>query len=163
MRLNIRSAKVQECEELSIIFKEVLERLPYYNVVAKQSELDKYSLSELAKKIEQDPDSVLIAEENNEIVGFCLNRLDDMLIWLEWFGVVEHKRRNGIARKLVNHLESIAPHRNAHKIWCDCRTENIKSISLLSSIGYMQICTVKNHWYGQDFILWQKEIEKTIL
>lgn len=163
MSFNIRKINAEEIEFLIPVLKSVIEKLSYYNDIARQNELEKYNSTELSYKISQDPESVLIAEENNKIIGFCLSRLDDMLLWIEWFGVIETSRKQGIARKLVEYLESTATKRNAHKVWCDCRTENIKSINLLSSSGYQPICTLKNHWYHQDFILWQKEISNNAI
>jgi len=148
----------EDIQELNSVFKSIIENLSYYNDAAKRNELGKYTEEELKNKIAQDPDSVFIAKENNKIVGFCFSKQDDMLIWLEWFGVIESARKKGIGKSLIKYLESSIKNRNAHKIWCDCRTGNIKSISILSSSGYLPICTVTNHWYGQDFILWQKEI-----
>lgn len=158
MAINIRRASEGDLNVLHDIFKKLVNSLAYYNDQAKQNEIKKYSVEELKHKINEDPDSVLVAEEDRNILGFCFSRLDDMLIWIEWFGVVEPARKKGVARSLVAHLESTANGRNAHKVWCDCRTENMKSINLLSTSGYQPICTVKKHWYGQDFILWQKEI-----
>lgn len=158
MPVKIKRLNKSQVRLLVPILKEVIEKLSYYNEEARSHELTKYNANELLKKIEEDPDSVLIAQEANKIVGFCLSHIDDMLIWLEWFGVVESAREKGIARKLVENLEATVKKRHAHKIWCDCRTVNTKSINLLSSAGYLPICTLNNHWYGQDFILWQKEI-----
>jgi ribosomal protein S18 acetylase RimI-like enzyme len=153
----IRRVNKSETEQLANILKDLIARLSYYNEDARASEIRKYGAGELLVKIKDDPDSVLVAIQKEQIVGFCLSRFDDMLLWIEWFGVVETERKKGIARSLVKFLESTASTRNAHKVWCDCRTENIKSINLLSSSGYTPICSIKNHWYGQDFILWQKE------
>ena len=158
MSVIIHSANKSQIDSLISLFKKVISPLPYYNEIAKKYELGKYNFDELNKKIDSDPESVIIAEEDNNIVGFCFSRLDDMTIWLEWFGVNEKARGNGIAKKIVLYLETTAKKRDAHKIWCDCRTENMKSINLLSTCGYTPICTLKNHWYKQDFILWQKEI-----
>ncbi len=158
MPVNIHNATTDQAGSLFLILKDVIEPLPYYNEIAKQHELTKYSAKELCKKIEEDPYSVLVAEEDDRIVGFCLSRLDDMTIWLEWFGISEQARGKGLSRLIVQQLEQTAKARNAHKIWCDCRTENKKTINLLSSSGYTPICTLRNHWYKQDFILWQKEI-----
>jgi ribosomal protein S18 acetylase RimI-like enzyme len=156
--MTIKNATPLDIEPLSLVFNQVITALPYYTDTAKEHELNKYTVSELFKKLENDPGSVIIAEDNSKIVGFCLNRLDDMLIWLEWFGVSEVTRGRGIGKNIIQYLESTAVTRGAHKIWCDCRTENRKSINLLSAVGYTPICTLKNHWYKQDFILWQKEL-----
>lgn len=158
MIYKIQRAEMLQIEDVCRVFNTVVTALPYYNEMAIKNELFKYKPTDIASKIESDPDSVLVACEDDKILGFCFNRVDDMTIWIEWFGVVEGCRRSGIAKGILEYLETTSKSRNVHKIWCDCRTENLKTIKLLSVCGFTPLCTVKNHWYKQDFILWEKEI-----
>lgn len=144
-----------DAEPLFQLFTKVLEALPYYNEIAKQSELQKYSAPLLRKAALHEPDSVLTAKVGSELVGFCFTEDDDSLVWLAWFGVHPSFRRQGIGSALLTSLEGRVRKRS-HKIWCDCRTENEGSKAALARHGYNILCTVRNHWYGQDFILWEK-------
>ena len=56
-------------------------------------------------------------------------------------------------------LEKSVKDRKSHKIWCDSRTDNVQSITLFKSLGYQLLTTIPNHWYGQDFVLLQKEMQ----
>lgn len=154
----LRLAHEADIQKLEGLVSDVIMSLPYYNSVAKESEVLKYTAAELLKKMAEDSYSVIVALEDNQVVGFCLNRMDDKLIWLEWFGVRADMRRRGLGRKLIEHLESTAKTRNAHKVWCDCRTENVKSVNFFITSKYLPVCSLKNHWYGQDFIIWEKEL-----
>jgi ribosomal protein S18 acetylase RimI-like enzyme len=145
-----------EAESLANLFAEVVQPLPYYNNVAKASELAKYLPRSLKASLTKDPDSVLVARTTRRIVGFCLSHNDDGVIWLSWFGVHPEFRGMGIGSALLSKLEETVRKGRSHKIWCDCRTENEASKNALSKQGYLPLCTVKNHWYGQDFILWEK-------
>ncbi len=147
-----------EAESLSSLFTQVVSALPYYNDLAKRSEIAKYSSQALRDAALLDPDSVLVARIESELVGFCLSRNDDGLIWLSWFGVDAAHRRKGIGAALIESLEATVRSGRSHKIWCDCRTENEASKTLLNKHAYQQLCIVRNHWYGQDFILWEKLI-----
>lgn len=162
-KIEIRQATKQDCKKLPIVFEPLVLAIPYYNDLAKQSEIAKFKESDLLNKIEEDKYSVIVAVINNEIVGFCMSRFDDNLIWLEWFGVIESQRKKGIANLLLAELDKTIPIRKCHKLWCDCRTSNKASIHILTNHGLKQIVTISNHWYGQDFILWQKEIKIRIL
>jgi ribosomal protein S18 acetylase RimI-like enzyme len=146
----------EEAEDLSEMFRHIVSSLPYYNEIAKISEIAKYSPELLRALVSESPDSVLIARDGRKLAGFCFNKDDDGLVWLAWFGVHPSYRRKGIGLALLEKLEEIARNRNSHKIWCDCRTENEASKVVLSNYGYIELCTVRNHWYGQDFILWEK-------
>ena len=148
--------RFEEAEEIASLFVEVLTSLPYYNEQAKASELVKYKPSLLRDSAEEDPDSILVARDADQIVGFCFNRNDDGVIWLSWFGVHPDYRRMGIGSALLRKLESTVREGRSHKIWCDCRTENEVSKCTLAKEGYTQLFTLLNHWYGQDFIIWEK-------
>jgi ribosomal protein S18 acetylase RimI-like enzyme len=147
-----------EAERAAFLFSEIVASLPYYNEAAKASETAKYSAEDLRRYSAEDPDSVLLARHLGEIVGICISRLDDSIVWLSWF-VVDHRyRRMSIGKSLINCLEQSVRSRRIHKIWCDCRTENTASKALLLRNGFDPLCTVRNHWYGQDFILWEKSL-----
>jgi GNAT superfamily N-acetyltransferase len=148
----------QEMGELSRLFTTIVESLPYYNDVAKRSEVAKYSVDLLRNSISADPDSVLAAKLGPTLAGFCFSQRDDGLIWLAWFGVVPPFRRQGIGMALLATLEERAVRAGSHKIWCDCRTTNVASRSILAHAGYVELCTATNHWYGQDFVLWERFI-----
>lgn len=143
-------------EAISALFGRVMADLLFYNERAKRGELRRHSAKWLRASVLNDPYSVLIAKSGDQAVGFCLNNYDDELIWLAWFAVHPMHRRAGIASLLLCRLEETARRRKCHKIWCDSRTENIPSRNILTRQGYREICTLRNHWYGQDFILWEK-------
>lgn len=154
--IKVEHASKEQLNEISLTFQNIVNNLTYYNDLAKANELQKYSEFELIKKIEEDPLSVLVAHENQNILGYCFNRFDDYLIWLEWIVVMPNLQRMQVGEKIINNLVSAALKRDCHKIWCDSRTSNQKSINFLLKNGFQKIAIVENHWYGQDFILWQK-------
>lgn len=149
-------ATQQDLKTLSEVFIEVLMPIPYYNNLAKKNEETKYTYNELSKKLIEDSKSIILIKENENIAAFCFSRFDDFTIWLEWFGIVKSYRGQKLSDLLLKKLEESARDRNCHKIWCDSRTENLKSISILKKNGYENIALIKNHWYKQDFFLWQK-------
>ena len=156
--LTLRQATALDTEVLAEAIKKLISAIPYYNDLAKQHETARYSSTTLLLKIKEDPWSVIILCNDNEIAGFCISRFDDYTIWLEWFGVTDNYRGQGITKQLLQALEATVATRACHKIWCDCRTSNQAAIHVLSNAGYSQIATLKNHWYGQDFILWEKTV-----
>ncbi len=156
--ITLRRATEKDAAALANAIEKLITGIPYYNALAKKHEISRYSIAALAIKIKEDPYSIILACIDNETAGFCISRFDDYTIWLEWFGVAEKYRGSGITHQLLLALEKTVAERECHKIWCDCRTSNQAAIHLLSSAGYTQIATIKNHWYGQDFILWEKTI-----
>lgn len=155
MQVTVSPMQSDEAGHAARIIQSVIESLPYYNDRAKAEELAKYSETELQALNRLDPDSVLLARIDGTIVGFCLSRYDDGVIWLSWFGVVEGCRQQGVGRALLDALAATLPRRRAHKVWCDTRTENVRSQQVLERAGFRRIVQIANHWYGQDFILWE--------
>jgi len=145
-------------EEATSAIREIISPLSYYNEWALREEMEKYSTERLKDLAEKTPDSIFLAVLNDEIAGFCINSYDDGLIWLAWFGVRSRYRGRGIGATLLQELENSARRRRCHKIWCDTRTDNLLSQSVLARAGFSKICILSNHWYGQDFFLWEKLI-----
>jgi ribosomal protein S18 acetylase RimI-like enzyme len=152
----VSALDIADAEALSVLFEQILLALPYYNDRARAAELAKYSAAGLKKLVEHDPSAVLIAKVGTDLVGYCLSSHDDSLIWMAWIAVHPDYRRMKIASRLIRTLEARAQSLGSHKIWCDCRTENELSKLTLNHNGFRPICTIPNHWFGQDFILWEK-------
>lgn len=142
------------------LMREVIAATPYYTDEAKRSEIAKYPEEALREAAAADPDAVLVAKADGEVVGFCVSRPDDGLVWLSWFGVDPAWRGRGVADALLARLEEATRARGVHKVWCDSRTDNLPSRRALARAGFREICTVENHWYGLDFVLLEKPVPR---
>jgi ribosomal protein S18 acetylase RimI-like enzyme len=157
MVVTIRAAKPTDLPRAARLFTKVLRELPYYNSLAKEWETKKYTRGKLAEKLKLDSYSVILAQENPQsIIGFCFNHFDDFTVWIDWFGVDPSARKHGVGAGLLEETINTAKNRRAHKVWCDSRSNNQPSKNLLRKIGFRDLVEIKNHWYGQDFILWEK-------
>ncbi len=132
-----------------------IEPLAIYNEKARQAEYKKYTATNLRARAAADPHSILVARDDAGLTGFCVSRFDDGTVWLDWFGTADRARGRGIGAALLAALAATLPARDAHKTWCDSRTDNLKSKSVLERAGYKRIATLTNHWYGQDYFLWE--------
>lgn len=149
-RLNPSQAK-----EVADFVAATISGLSYYNDRAKTEEIAKYGPAQLVELSQADPDSVLVAYSEEHPSGFCISRYDDGLVWLSWFGVEPQYRGRGIGEALLRALGGTLGSRRAHKIWCDTRTENIGSQRVLQRFGFVRTGHFTNHWYGQDFFIWE--------
>jgi ribosomal protein S18 acetylase RimI-like enzyme len=146
---------VHEIAALAALMRETIQPLAIYNERAIRAELGKYTAGNLRSFAENDPHAVIVTRDRDGLTGFCISRFDDGTIWLSWFGTAVRARGTGIGAALLTALASTLPSRNAHKIWCDSRTDNTGSKSVLERAGYRCITTLVNHWYGQDYFLWE--------
>ena len=151
----IGAIATHEFDALATLMRETIERLEIYNERAKHAEFAKYTPDQICALTAEDPHAVIVARDGEGLTGFCLSRFDDGTVWLSWFGTAARARRRGIGASLLAELASTLAARGAHKIWCDSRTDNAESNSVLDRAGYRRIATLTNHWYGQDYFLWE--------
>lgn len=144
-----------ELDALATLMRDTIEPLAYYNERARRAELAKYAADALRALVAGDPQAVLVARDGTGLVGFCISRFDDGTIWLSWFGTAAHARGRGIGAALLAALGETLPARHAHKVWCDSRVDNVESRSVLERAGFQRIATLTNHWYNQDYFLWE--------
>jgi ribosomal protein S18 acetylase RimI-like enzyme len=149
-----------EATATSRLIRRVIKGCPIYNDKARKSEIAKYVPTELADRVAKDPDGVFVAVAGRKIVGFCVNGRDDGLLLLEWYGVHPEWRQHGIGRLMLDRLVGSARRRGCHKVWCDTHIANTASAKVLCSLGFQPLCTLHNHWYGQDFTLWEKMVPR---
>lgn len=153
--ISVAPAGVDDAEAMSHLMRSIIEPLPYYNAIAKQTEIAKYSPEALREAIEEESQLILAAKADDAVIGFCIGAFDSGTIWLSWYGVSSAWQGHGVGKMLLESLIATTRHLGIHKIWCDCRTENQHSRDILQKAGFQEICTIENHWYGQDFVLLQ--------
>jgi ribosomal protein S18 acetylase RimI-like enzyme len=144
-----------EVDALVTLMRDTIQPLAYYNERARAAELAKYTSEGLRASVAEDPQAVLVARDDRGLIGFCISRFDDGTIWLSWFGTAAGARGRGIGASLLAALAKTLPSRHAHKVWCDSRVDNVESKSVLERAGFRRIATLANHWYGQDYFLWE--------
>ena len=144
-----------EVDALAALMRDTIAPLTYYNDRAKRAELTKYSADGLRALMADDPQAVLVVRDGAGLIGFCVSRFDDGTIWLSWFGAAARARGRGVGASLLAALAATLPSRHAHKIWCDSRVDNVESKSVLERAGFRRIATLTNHWYEQDYFLWE--------
>jgi ribosomal protein S18 acetylase RimI-like enzyme len=159
MNAEYLAEREEDLKQVITLFENELIRIPYYNQLAKDHEKEHYSLVNLTTKIRHDPKSIIVAKDQGNIVGICFNRFDDFTIWLEWIITDNRNKRTGVGKKLLEKLFESALERDCHKVWCDCRTDNVISKSFLIKNGFTELCEIKKHWYQQDFILLERFVK----
>ena len=151
----VTPAEPAELGPIAALVRAVIAAVPYYNAEAIAAELAKYDEPHLRALLGADPYAILIARDEDGLTGFCVSRWDDATIWLSWFGVAARARGRGVGTALIAALKASLPARRAHKIWCDSRTENVESIATLERAGFRRLTTLTDHWFHQDYFLWE--------
>jgi ribosomal protein S18 acetylase RimI-like enzyme len=146
------------------LFAEVVNALPYYNAWAKSTEIDENRPQNLTLVLEEFKHAVIIAvDKKQKIVGLSISHIDHGTLWVNWICVRKEVRRQEVASRLLYNIIETATRSGLHKVWCDCRTSNKAMINLLTKEGFRLVTTLKKHWYGQDFLLWEYCIDPAVI
>ncbi len=84
---------------------------------------------------------------------------DRGIMWLEWILVDAAYRKRGLGSRLHAFAEARARAMGARKIWGDSRASNYQARALERGSGIRTIGRLRRHWFGQDYIMWEKELD----
>lgn len=149
------AAAPHEFAALAALMRETIGPLGYYNERARLAELKKYSAETLRALAAADPRAVIVARDELGLTGFCVSSCDGGIVSLAWYGTATRARGRGVGAALLAALAATLSDRDGHKLWCDSRTDNKESNSVLERAGYKRVATLSNHWFGQDYFLWE--------
>ena len=158
MAATIEFLKKRDAANFSRLARGVIAATDYYSKTAKRHEAANYRAEKVVEKLLGRKYLHLCAKLEGKMVGFCDGYFDLGIFWVDWIGVEKGFRRKGIATRMLKFLEKKLKRGKAHKIWFDSRISNRESIGLFKKLGYRKIAFLRNHWYGQDFYLWEKFI-----
>lgn len=151
----IKLASVEDVKLLHPLLVRTINSMDIYDPRSRRAEIEKYSIEYLIDLISEDEDSIILSWENECISGFLITRPDDDIRWLCWFGVFPDYRGRGIGEALIINMLDRAKNKKVHKIWCDTRANNTYSIAIMQRNGFKKLCELKNHWFNQDYLLWE--------
>lgn len=105
----------------------------------------------------QDLPFVFKAEEDGQIVGTIMGRLQSGVVLIDDVIVDRNHRGHGIGKLLVKKVESFAIQNQAHKIW-GYTGKGWPSVNFYQSLGYQVIGELPNHYHKTDFVIISKDL-----
>ncbi len=144
--------------EFAIATAQLLEQTilesPHYSDWAKSEEIAGLTAAKLLAMPKHD---LHIAIEENTVLGVLVSSPKEAgLLWLSWCVVSPAARGRGVAGALITAFHASAKARGVHKTWCDSRVGNAASARMLEKAGYRVVTTLEQHWYGLDFLIWER-------
>lgn len=82
------------------------------------------------------PEWFAVALAGSEVVGTCVGTSDQHRHWLYYLCVATHMRRQGIATKLVQHLEEIMRAAGARQLSLHVLRRNHQALAFYRALGY---------------------------
>lgn len=102
----------------------------------------------------------LVAEDEEEVVGFAMGRSDKSgLSWLSFMGVTPTYRRRGIGRELAQKFIEESRLRGAYKVSLNTAPELEPAVKLYVSMGFVPEGFLRRHRYGVDLIIYSIFLE----
>lgn len=154
----IRPAAAGDAAALKALFDRLVMATELYVLGSRQADIDRFTGEALEQLIVRDAPMVLVAEDGEELAGFCLATDQHGPIWIDWIAVAPEVRGQGVAAALLSKLLETARSRGAGRVWCDCLAINAGAVSMLEAAGFSRIAHLANHWWGQDYLLWERPL-----
>ena len=93
---------------------------------------------DLQRKLAENPDEMLVAEQDGTVIGSCMLGYDGHRGWIYYLAVSPAHQQQGIARNLMQHAETLLRKRGCPKINLMVRESNREVIAFYHRIGYQQ-------------------------
>ena len=130
-----------------------------YPTYSREDQASWYTPSKLKDKLKNKDLVFLVARKDRKILGFCIGYYEaGGVFYITWIGVAKEARNNGVASKLIKHVEQGMKKKGMHKIACDIQKDNKESISFFENNGFEKIAEFKKHWYNLDYYVYSKRL-----
>lgn len=153
MDIQIREATPLEYKKLAAVIRAVINSTPRFS---DHIEVRRWTQPFVKSLLANPAYLILVAEIQQELVGFVIGSILAGVYSLEWIGVLPIHKKRGIGRKLIEHLEIILSQRKVQKIWCTTLDEGHQRHAFFRKVGFRKVCQLGPHWYGYNCSLWQK-------
>lgn len=91
----------------------------------------------LRLKLAKDPDLLVVAEVNGQIIGTAMGGYDGHRGWIYSVGVKPDCQRHGVGRAPIMRLEELLIERGAPKINLQVRVDNDRVVGFYQRLGYV--------------------------
>lgn len=123
--MNVRSFQLSDCSTVTKLLGEVLSETCYSD-----------TMDAFANQLSLDSELVLIAEENNQIVGVIIGTIDNNEGYYYRIAVDRNNQRRGIGKKMIQSMKKRFEQRKVKKIMVTVDMHNEPILSFYESMGY---------------------------
>jgi ribosomal-protein-alanine acetyltransferase len=118
---------------------------------------------EILSLLQDSKSTTLIAQINNEIVGFIIGKIysdgDKLIGHVITLDVVAKHRKKGIGRKLLRTLERKFIDKNVKVCYLEVREDNFPALNLYRKEGYKEIGKLKDYYGYAHGIILKKQLK----
>ncbi len=136
---------------------------PHYNDEFKSFESGRLTPAYLDALVRTDPRHVMTIRQDGALAGFILSGPEYGVLWQYW-SYLDPKHRSGtLAMRVMRNYRPVWQNDRFHKILTYSRPENKVSIALMERYGYKRVAELKQHLFGEDYLLYEYPLDKAKL
>ncbi|MDF2880809.1 MAG: family N-acetyltransferase [Clostridiaceae bacterium] len=148
--MNIRSAEIDDEEKISILIAQFRVDLKKLKGITSTPKIEQ--AKEEFKEYLEAQYPIYVAEDNNkEMLGYLVCRIEDSIVWAESLFVSRDSRRKGIASKLYDMAEAVAKELGSSTVYNWVHPNNDNIIPFLSKRGYnvLNLIEIRKPWENE--------------
>lgn len=151
----IRLAKMDDEAEISKLIAQFRVELKQFKGIIATPKIDQ-AKEEFKEYVEANYPIFVAEDDNKQLLGYLVCRIQDSVVWAESLFVSNNSRRIGVASKLYKEAENIAKELGGTTVFNMVHPNNDKIINFLSKMGYhvLNLIEIRKPW--EDEILTQK-------
>src|SRR5690606_38154460 len=92
----------------------------------------------------------MVAEQDDQVVGFMIYELHKNRLHVLNFAVAEHVRRQGVGRAMVSKLLSKLSHERRNRIMLEVRETNLDAQLFFKQIGFRAVSVLRDFYDDTD-------------
>jgi RimJ/RimL family protein N-acetyltransferase len=159
------SARAAEAADLEIIHRElmaVIDESPHYNAEFKAYEKGRLTRGYLDVLQRHDPWHVIALLSEGQVGGALISGPEFGAIFRYWSWIFPPYRQTRLGMHGMRVFDEHFDNGRFHKAYTFVRPENEVALALLRRYGYAQTCILKNHLFGQDYAVMERQYNKTV-
>lgn len=142
MNISVRSYAPSDYEAVAALYRQS-------NLYGGQFDENRDAEERLRKRIEADPDAILVAEQAGKIVGTVSLIEDGRVAWLFRFAVLEGESQDAVAQALFAKAVEVLKRKGHHQVLVYTPVGNEKLNNRYEKLGFMK---------GNDYTAFWKDI-----
>lgn len=141
---------------------EAISTSPFYGEKFKSAELRRFNQHFFERLHITSPSHILLCRVENEIAGCMISSPEYGAIWLHWSYLKPEYRQGANALKAMRGFVEHFDNGQFHKIATYTKTGNDAAAAIMRRYGYKHICTLEQHIFGEDYLLYERALTKTV-
>ncbi len=161
-RFSSRAATLADVDLVHSELMAVIDESPHYNELFKAHEKARLTKNFLKSLIKADPWHVMLLLSEGQIGGALVSGPEYGAIFRYWSWIFPAFRQTRLGMHGMRAFDEHWDNSRFHKAYTFVRPENEVALALLRRYGYVETCVLKNHIFGQDYVVVEKPYTKTI-